>query len=367
MQTAVSARNPWLDLVRATAILLVLVAHGRAFLLETLPWAATLKVGGFLGVELFFVLSGFLIGGLLLQLSADLSMPALRVFLMRRWLRTLPNYYLFLVLNLGLALTLLGPVDLSDVALYVVFAQNLFSAHPGFFPEAWSLSVEEVFYLGFPLLGLLCAALLRCPATRVLWWLGVAVLALSTLGRFWVAAEPGVSWDADIRKVVWLRLDALMLGVLAAFYRGVGGQLLEQTWLRLLLLLLLAGSGLYAWSATHAELDASYFAKTLLFNTTSLGCLGLVLVGLRWRLPAGLAAPAGFFARISFSCYLVNLPVLALLGRFAGHLAPLQQLGLFFGLTIGASWLVYRFWELRFLRLRERHSAAPAPVAAAAP
>ena len=93
------SRNPWLDLCRALAILLVLLSHGRVFLRDALPWAEVLRFGGFMGVELFFVLSGFLIGGILLRVSRQPGTAWLRVFYVRRWLRTLPNYYLFLLLT----------------------------------------------------------------------------------------------------------------------------------------------------------------------------------------------------------------------------------------------------------------------------
>ncbi|MCF8002617.1 MAG: acyltransferase [Chromatiaceae bacterium] len=343
----------WLDTVRALAILLVLISHGRAFLLEVAPWTATLKLGGFLGVELFFVLSGFLIGGILLQLSAELNWQSLHQFFTRRWRRTLPNYFLFVLLNLALALLMIRPAPLNDLWRYLLFVQNLFAAQPPFFPEAWSLSIEELFYLGFPLLGALLAWGLHRPATGVLWALGLGILVLSTGARLWVATEPGLSWDEDLRKVAWLRMDALMVGVLAAFYRGRGGRLLERRAVRWGLLLLFGASALYAGTASYAELDGSYFAKTLLFNTTSLGCLGLILIGLERRLPAWVAAPSGFIARISFSCYLVNLPVVALLERY-GPASPWQRWGLFFVLTMGLSWLVYRLWERRFMRPRER-------------
>lgn len=345
--------NNWLDLVRALAILLVLVTHAGGFLAEQLAWAPQLMlVPGFLGVELFFVLSGFLIGRILLGLADDFSWWGLRRFLVRRWLRTLPNYYLFLLINLILAWTLIRPAPLDEVGAYFLFMQNLTGAHPWFFPEAWSLSIEEVFYFGFPLISLLIALLLRLPPARAMLWVGLGVLAFSTLGRLWLATQPGLSWDENIRKVVWLRLDGLMIGVLAAFHRGRGGQWLERTWVRWALLGLLIASAWYAWSGGAALLNRAYFAKTLLFNTTSLGCLGLILIGLAWPLPAAVARPAGFLARVSFSAYLVNLPVAALLEHL-GWGSPWERVALFLVLTIGLSWLVYRWWERRFLRLRD--------------
>ena len=96
------ARNFGLDAVRATAILLVLIAHGTQFIASTisgfglnpadLSWPP-----GFVGVELFFCLSGYLIGRILLEIERrGASLGDVRRFLVRRWLRTLPLYFLVL-------------------------------------------------------------------------------------------------------------------------------------------------------------------------------------------------------------------------------------------------------------------------------
>ena len=146
----VMRRNDWLDLCRALAILLVMLSHGRVFLRSAMPWAEYFRFGGFLGVELFFVLSGFLIGGILIRLSRQGGTHWLGGFYARRWFRTLPNYYLFVLINILLVWWGTRPGELDEVWKYLVFIQNLFGPHPLFFPEAWSLAVEEVFYLFIP-------------------------------------------------------------------------------------------------------------------------------------------------------------------------------------------------------------------------
>lgn len=94
-----NARNFGLDLFRAIAILLVVFSHGKFLLngtvIENFPFFKMLD-----GVDLFFVLSGFLIGGILLKSSSEgLNWRGVAHFWKRRWLRTLPNYYLILLLN----------------------------------------------------------------------------------------------------------------------------------------------------------------------------------------------------------------------------------------------------------------------------
>ena len=113
------------DLIRATAITLVLVAHtfpGKQF--SIVSWGRVYF--GHLGVELFFLLSGYLIGGILLKelFSHRLETPGdLFRFWKRRWFRTLPNYYLFLLIFLLIAHVRHEPVP--SLTPYVWFGQAL--------------------------------------------------------------------------------------------------------------------------------------------------------------------------------------------------------------------------------------------------
>lgn len=144
--------NPWLDLCRSLAIIMVILSHGRVFLLPALPSSQYLKFGGFLGVELFFVLSGFLIGRIIFDKieKSDTAFGWIPSFWFRRWMRTYPSYILFLILNL-LLIDNIRPDAQPNLLAFSTFTQSLTIPHPSFFGEAWSLAVEEVFYFSFPI------------------------------------------------------------------------------------------------------------------------------------------------------------------------------------------------------------------------
>ena len=116
------ARVFGLDLLRAIAVLMVLSSHALFFVRPLFPAIQALSLFGYLGVELFFVLSGFLVGGIAIRsFGAQPGTADLFGFWVRRWFRTLPNYYLFLGVNLAMA----APAGPGGVAPYLVFLQNL--------------------------------------------------------------------------------------------------------------------------------------------------------------------------------------------------------------------------------------------------
>ncbi len=255
-----------LDGLRAIAVLMVVVMH--YFVVVPRPEGATLHTGlqqlgslGFTGVDLFFVLSGYFIGGILLDFRA--SPRLLPAFYARRFFRIVPLYLLVLasfflareitslaVLNFGTYFT--SPVPVWS---YTVFAQNVMMASvrdigPYWLGATWSLAVEEQFYLLMPLVVL---RLTRRQLISVC----IAGIVVSPLIRF-----IALHYAQNTLAAVFLlpsRADGLLLGVLcAAAVRDSGAmQFLTKHGARLGRCLAVALVGLVAMSWQNLAADSS--------------------------------------------------------------------------------------------------------------
>ena len=339
-------RSFGLDALRVAALLLVLFAHGCAFWMPSftaeLLFPATLC--SFIGVDAFFVLSGFLIGRALFEINA--SGQGVLAFWQRRWLRTLPNYYLFLIISF----CVMGPLLQRPTGglSYWWFGQNLYAPmQVFFFPESWSLAVEEWFYLLAPVL------MLVLPRNHTV---VRALAALSLLVGFaylrYRAALAGASWDDEIRKIVLLRLDALAYGVIAA---SIALRLPEQFRTYRIPALALGAAvfaGLVFWASLNQTTPSAVY-RSLSFSLSCLGTALLLPFFAAWQkahIPA-LGTAVERLSRWAYSCYLVHLLALLLGLHYAGawmagnawRMSLVSAIWLVFSLSLAA--VVYRYFE----------------------
>ena len=331
-----------LDVVRASAITLVIVSH----------MVAQLEFLGMLGVELFFVLSGYLVGGIFLR--AILSRPAhpgrmLLAFWQRRWARTLPNYFLFL----ALFVVAFPQVEHGWPLLlrYAVFAQNLWYPVSDLFQISWSLAVEEWFYLVLP--GL--ATLLLIGTRRALPSL-LAVVAFLIVGCAVARLMPSIAdFNRDMRMVVVYRLDALAYGVLGAILAQVwpaAWRACSRAWLVALIVFIALGLLLERY-----HLHMTNVAATVLLAAMPLAALLLLArsVTLADR-PGPIGAGIRAISKWSYSIYLSHMLVFFTLydrvPGYAGYGAmtklAVKLLGV--ALILALSALVYTRFELPLLK-----------------
>lgn len=368
-----SSRVHGLDTLRALAIGLVMLHHYVLFVsrADTFGWVGEI---GWVGVDLFFALSGYLIGN---QIFAAMRGPggfSLGHFYGRRLLRTLPNYYAVL------ALYVLLPAFRNDQALpalwkFLSFTQNI-NLEPGTaFSHAWSLCIEEQFYLLLPAAALLIAALrgsLRWAWAAVAVTLGIGLLVRGFTWKELVEAD-ALAQNHYFKYIYYssfCRFDELVAGVALALLKNYHAGL----WRRLTThgnVALAAGAALTALTFALFLSGRYGFAITLFgYPMLALGFSLLIVAALSERsLLRTVRIPgARGLALWSYAIYLVHKQVCILAaGALAEHgYGPesLMSIGVSLMLSVLSGWLLYRLVETPFMALRDRYLPSNAQRAA---
>lgn len=360
---------PGLDALRVFAILGVI---GRHYPHTDAPaWFDALTRFGWVGVDLFFVLSGFLIGRQLLEPVARGELPRWSTFYLRRAFRIFPSYWVVLAIY-ALAPWARRGAEMAPLWRFLSFTENL-GSDGGAFGIAWSLCVEEQFYLVLPLLVL---ALHRVANARRLTLLALGLIAVGMALRagFWwahLATPPeGASLNPIYWKWIywptWNRMDGLLAGVVLALVNVfrpewwarwqrfpvwsvvLAGALLLPAWA-------LCASNKTLWGCVLLfPLLAAGFASLVVFATTGLGTRTLGRIpGARW------------FASVTYCVYLTHGFVMGAVldvmkGRGLGPFHPLTVLAVI-ACLLAISTGLHLMVERPFLRLRE-HWAHPAGI-----
>ncbi|WP_093143890.1 acyltransferase [Pseudoxanthomonas sp. GM95] len=370
-------RYPGLDLLRALAIVWVMFFHSWVVGGLGPDWS-WLSRYGWMGVDLFFVLSGFLIGQqVLLPLSRGLPLR-FGDFYLRRAFRILPAYWVVLAIYMLLPAWRELP-GIEPLWKFVLMMMNLGNdySNPAF-SHAWSLCVEEHFYLVFPLLA--WALMCRPAAWKVIALAAVVVLGgIALRAGIWLhdtaaeaAGAPERNWFIeDLYYPTWNRLDGLLFGVLLATLKVFRLPL----WHRLQQhanAVLVAGMAVVALSLWLFRARAGLLGNAIGWPVLSLGLALLVFAGAgkrsvigRWPVPG-----AGWLAGISYSLYLVHKAVFngvqVQLGETIAPLGVAQVLVYGVASLLIAALLHYAV-ERPFLKLRGRVlTPHRAPGAAAA-
>lgn len=353
-----------LDLMRAIAIITVLLGHSNLIIKDTAPAFANLPLPN--GVELFFVLSGFLIGQIIFtQLTKGhfSSFGDLLRFWRFRWFRTLPNYYLVLVLNLGLAYFGLTKYALSSFSWkFWLFLQNFAWPFYGFYPESWSLAIEEWFYLLFPITLILTLRILRKLSAQ---WVSLFVIAVFILVPIWLkynfAAHTTFAsaddWSKNMRRVVIYRLDSIMLGVLFAWFSFYYQSFFKRSrWI-----LLIAGILLNVLNRMYNLHFETVFSQTFFLVIQGISMAMLLPFFAHWRKASGfLARFITYISVVSYAMYVVHFSLvlypMAHFITFGDGAAAWGYYAVFFGATLLLSHVLYMYFEKPMTDLRKRKS-----------
>ncbi|OWK38525.1 acyltransferase family protein [Fimbriiglobus ruber] len=348
-------RNNGLDVLRTLAIVAVVNCH----VYNTFaPGGANVTRFGFggRGVDLFFVLSGWLLGHQLLTERAKTGTIDVRRFWLRRAFRIFPAYFFVLFLTMGQQVWKhgLGAID----PIYFVFGQNYYNKTP-YFGISWSLCVEEHFYL------LIGPVLLLAARSTAAAWLVAGLLAVPTVcracGWYWTdglfdthvrydqcAAGVVLAWVCVSRPRLWQWLAGAAPWLALAGAAGVGA-LVANKWV--------------PEELQNPTLEAGFwtsvFAAWVLFAATS-----------TVRLPGLLTRVTRFVAERAFALYLVHVDAIRVAVRvvdyarenreFAtdhGDLLLVVTFVLVWALALGVAEVLYRLIERPFMGLRDRFAA----------
>lgn len=345
-----------LDLLRGVAAFAVLIPHFFMYHLKDASTAA--EIISVTAVEVFFVLSGFVLGPQIVLCAQRKNWVTLRTFLVRRWMRTIPSY---LVALLAISM-IFGEIGSADFLRYAAYMQNLLFQHNSrdYYPVAWSLSVEEWYYVVFPPFLLLYGAVTKATGD---WCVGAVLLFIVVITLIRSVLGDTADWGAGVRRVVIFRIDSIAYGFLLYLVL----QQVKLEWnvrLRSLALLWLAATTILllyvnttmlgndsAWLKHVNPLVSAAFGMSTLVFFLSLNSLFKA----RW-----MKAICTYLGQISYPAYLFHLAILYGLARFLPHYNEFWSLLLYVGAVILFATIFFVGFEKPILASRPRYQPAAA-------
>jgi peptidoglycan/LPS O-acetylase OafA/YrhL len=368
METHNNNRLYGLDTLRAIAIIIVLIYHYKVVVSRDNIFGFMSQLG-WTGVDLFFVLSGYLIGNQILSAFAKGQDFSLKLFYIRRFLRTLPNYYFVLALYFIFPVALSGTTT-APLWSFLTFTQNLDLRAGETFTHSWSLCIEEQFYLIFPVIALLIAYTKRSIALGWVTIVGTMLIAMFLRGYNWHAhGEAAISMQSFMENIYYssfTRFDELLPGVAIAllknFHPATYAAILRRGNLLLAIGLVSAAIMFYVfqnyayiegYGTTFQVVTFGYSLLAISFAILVLAALSPHSVLHRIRIPG-----AASLALWSYAIYLIHKPLFQVLK------APLTEYGvdingwlgvaIIMAVSIFCGWALYFFVETPFMNLRAR-------------
>ena len=358
--TPASVRIPVLDSLRGAAILMVFAYHAFFWTGMRTDWWLERAVSlatrpGWLGVDLFFVLSGFLITGRLLSKSHLPAGDYFVWFYTRRALRILPLYYAVLA-GVGAVMWWAGETSLSFLTASAFFVPNLAMLAglwtTGPLAVLWSLGVEEQVYLVWPLI-------VRSLTVRKLTWFFVALGVVEPLLRY-VTFATGTMREG-ISLATWLRLDGFAWGGLVAILvrgvRDVPARTRQLAAFGAGAIVIAAGvAGACAWAGLLSR--RSGVGSAVQLACADLLFAGVIAVALCTRggvVARPRIAVLSYFGRISYCVYLIHVFAFWIFDRIAAVRPPLSlapiavRAVIVLAVTTGIADLSWRYLEAPIL------------------
>lgn len=356
-----------LDLLRFFAIIFVVFGHSKILLPDKFDY----YVGKLIldGVSVFFVLSGFLIGKILIMQinKGETNLKSLLKFWSRRWWRTIPAYFVYLSIALILT-SFFKPQRLPDNFFsYYTFTQNFFTIQPAFYSESWSLSVEEWFYLVSPVILFLVINYSKMKAKSViLSYILITIIAVLVY-RFFLFEKylliSNEDFQIDLLTQVFSRFDGLMIGVLAAYIYVYYLNFWKK--FNSIFLFIIPFLSLYLIKFYTSEYESYYYCVLVpLLKSLAVFLMLPYLSNLTLKKENFFSKSITFISLISFSMYLLNRTlIIDFFFKFLIHDNLLKEhvltknwileYVLFWIITLILSYFSFRYIELFFLKFRK--------------
>lgn len=336
-EPSIRNRIKGLDELRGIAVILVMIDHGNLIFSSNFNQFAL--IGGYIGVDLFFIISGYLIAHILIN-SVDKE-NYFRKFYVRRIFRIWPIAFLFVFLGVLLAWKSNEVQNaLAVLPFYLTFTQNYITPFelgktlPGI-PHFWSLAIEEQFYLFLPFLFYFI--------NRNKWPFAITLIALASL-FFRLLYDPG---DEE--------LNFFYTNIKQTYYRlhflGIGVMLALSTWKKNLILLFASWLTLLViFRPTNGLLE---LPVTIILTILVIKCVkGKSLIN------SSILAHLG---KICFGLYVIHFPIVRVLGNYSSNKSLPEQL-MYFVAYIAASYILarlsFKYFEIPIQNLRTRYEGS---------
>ena len=342
-----SERYSSIDQLRFIAAITVAISH---LIISSTGNNLKLEIISSIAVEVFFIISGFVLAPQILKITRSSKINDYKIFLVRRWYRTIPLY----VLSLVLTSIILNKIFTFDFLKYLFFIQNFFViiVNIDYFSISWSLSVEEWFYIIFPLFLILTLKATDQINTKYIIYSTISFMLIIFSLRMFLAFDE--NWGSGVRRIVLFRLDSIAFGFLLFFLKDK----IKPFWFnQLILLLVFMILSIFLFKILKINVSQNILFSKIIFHFV-VAVWGSIIVLIFYLLDKKIKNilifnTNLFLGKMSYSIYLFHLMTIYLI-------SPLNfSLGLniltFLILQLIISLMLYYYFEKPILNLRPNY------------
>ncbi len=342
-----SERYSSIDQLRFIAAITVAISH---LIITSTGNNLKLEIISSIAVEVFFIISGFVLAPQILKITRSSKINDYKIFLVRRWYRTIPLY----VLSLVLTSIILNKIFTFDFLKYLFFIQNflVIFVNIDYFSISWSLSVEEWFYIIFPLFLILTLKTTDQINTKYIIYSTISFILIIFSLRMFLAFDE--NWGSGVRRIVLFRLDSIAFGFLLFFLKDK----IKPFWFnQLILLLVFMILSIFLFKILKINVSQNILFSKIIFHFV-VAVWGSIMVLIFYLLDKKITNilifnTNLFLGRMSYSIYLFHLMTIYLISplNFSLGLAILT----FLILQLIISLTLYYYFEKPILNLRPNY------------